>query len=115
MSIVLDFAPIFFGGDMGIKEISETVIERDDLSEAMQEIADCIGMESLLKLMKTYGGSFIYISTLASARKCARDRAIRQKLRKGAGYHEVALEYGLSDSWVRKISSGHKKNQLSLF
>jgi len=89
-------------------------IKKDDLTEAMQELCECIGMQGLINLMKRYGGGFVYVSTIEAAKKDARDREIRRELRAGKGYHQVALKYGLSDSWVRKIAN-QKTRQLALF
>jgi Mor family transcriptional regulator len=90
-----------------------TKIIRKDLSEAMQEIYDCIGSESFIKLVRQYGGGFIYVATEQSIMRCSRNRQIKDMLRKGSNYKEIAKQLGLSQSWVRRLHKNSRSKILN--
>lgn len=71
-------------------------------SEQQKEIAEIIGIEAYRKLVEHYGGSSIYINKFDTITRPERDMEIRKKFN-GANYHELAKEYGLSETGIRKI------------
>lgn len=81
-------------------------IDLNKLSEDQRELAECIGIESYCKLLQYYGGSHIYIPKPNTINKLERDRMIIEEYAKGASYREIAIKYGLTTIWVRKIISG---------
>ncbi len=70
--------------------------------EQQKEIAEIIGIEAYRKLVEHYGGSSIYINKFDTITRPERDMEIRKKFN-GTNYHELAKEYGLSETGIRKI------------
>ena len=71
-------------------------------SEQQREIAEIIGIEAYSKLVEHYGGSSIYINKSDTITRPERNDEIRHKFN-GSNYHELAKEYGLSETGIRKI------------
>jgi Mor family transcriptional regulator len=60
-----------------------------------------IGKEELYKVIEILGGSTIYIPKRDSIG--AHHNSIKQEFRNGASYHELAIKYGYTKSYIRKI------------
>ncbi len=88
----------------------------EHLDEEDTFLANLIGLDNFVALIKNYGGSFIYVKKEDTVTKNVRDEEIRNKF-KGANYYELAVEYSLSEKMIRNIVSDDymKKNQLSIF
>ncbi len=88
----------------------------EDLDEEDTVLANLIGLENFVTLIKNYGGSFVYVKKEDTITKNVRDNDIRNKF-KGSNYYELAVEYGLSEKMIRNIVNDDymKKNQISLF
>lgn len=71
-------------------------------SEQQKEIAEIIGIEAYRKLVENYGGSQIYINKSDTVTRPDRNEEIRRKFN-GANYRQLAREYGLSETGIRKI------------
>lgn len=71
-------------------------------SEQQKELAETIGIEAYRKLVVNYGGSGIYINKIDTITRPERDDEIREKFN-GSNYRELAKEYGLSETGIRKI------------
>jgi Mor family transcriptional regulator len=82
-------------------EIWETV-NISDLPEAYADMAGTIGMEPMIKLVKSYGGTNIYIPTLKSFAKEAIHRHIANEF-DGGGIERLARKYGVSARTVYRI------------
>ena len=78
-------------------------IRLEDLTENMKHVAELIGFENLIRLIKTFGGEFLYISTLNAAGRGSRNREIKRLLKKGKSYKEVANLHNISTIAVRVI------------
>jgi len=84
------------------------------LPEPYRKLCSLIGLENTLKLAEEYQGTSLYFAKLDSALKTLRDQTIRDEFR-GGNYKELALKYGLTETWVRKIvSEGSDPGQLEL-
>lgn len=81
--------------------MNQDKITVDDLDGEQREIAECIGLESYLKLVEHFGGTSIYIQ---KSDKSARDREIKE-LFNGYNYKTLARKFGLSESQIRRILS----------
>lgn len=71
-------------------------------SEQQKEITEIIGIEAYRKLVEHYGGSSIYINKYDTITRPERNDEIRRKFN-GSNYRELAKEYGLSETGIRKI------------
>jgi len=97
-------------------------IKIEDLREPYTEIAEVIGVENTLKLVKILGGSERYFPKLDGLLKEKRDEAIREDFN-GYNYRELARKYGLSERQIREICSSEVKkkrnqqvvNQINIF
>lgn len=78
-------------------------IEVKDLDEDQRELAELIGIETYRRLVRTYGGTSVYIPKAESLEKAVRDRQIKEEF-DGANYRELAKRYGLTEAWVRSIT-----------
>ncbi len=74
----------------------------DDLPQSQKDIAEAIGLENYLKLVKLISGDSIYICKEDELLRCLRNAEIKRKFN---GYNHVALarEYNLTVRSVRNI------------
>lgn len=89
-------------------------INLDDLVGTQRDIAETIGIESYIKLCKSFGGDTIYIQKYSELQKLERNAEIKAKYN---GYNSSQLaKYDLSERYVRIIcSNGNLDGQLSIF
>ncbi len=76
----------------------------DDLQEQHREYAEVIGVDNLLKLSDTFGGTSIYIPQ----RKELEKNKVYSRIHKefdGSNLQELTQKYGVSKSTVYKIVS----------
>lgn len=78
-------------------------IEVRNLDEDQRELAELIGIETYRRLVKTYGGTSVYIPKAESLEKAIRDKLIKEEF-DGSNYRELAKRYGLTEAWVRSIT-----------
>ncbi|MGI6053950.1 MAG: Mor transcription activator family protein [Clostridium sp.] len=74
----------------------------ESLDEEPKKIAELVGMEGFRNLVRTFGGSSIYIPKVESLEKAVRDQRIRDEF-DGSNYRELAMKYGLTETWIRSI------------
>lgn len=94
----------------------------EDLDEEQKKIASLIGMDEFRSLVRAFHGSSIYIPKIESIEKTVRDRRINKEF-DGSNYRELALKYGLTETWIRNIvvekvkelRSRQIEGQMSLF
>lgn len=72
------------------------------LDDEQRELAEIIGWDAYRKLLANYAGCRIYIKKPERNSKQNRDDKIRKKF-DGGNYRELAKEFHLSESAVRKI------------
>lgn len=95
--------------------MSEIVI--DDLQEQHKPIAECLGMEGFLKLVKEYGGSSIYIPQTREVVKQRIYRMISEEF-DGTNIKQLASKYKVSESTVYNVvreqiqSGAHRHPQI---
>ncbi len=77
-------------------------VRMEDLDEEQQNLAGLIGMEGFRALVRSYNGTPIYIPKIESLEKPVRDKLIREEF-DGRNYRELALKYGLTETWIRNI------------
>lgn len=89
-------------------------LELDDLQEQHREIAESVGMDSFLELVKTFGGSAIYIPQMREVTKMRVYRKIAEEF-DGTNIKALASKYEVSESTVynvvrEQIKSGEHKH-----
>lgn len=93
-------------------------IKIQDLQGEQRQIAETIGLEAYLKLVKIYGGTNIYIAKIDKLLSIKRDMEIVKRFT-GYNYKSLANQYRLSERAVREIinreNSRILNQQLSFF
>ncbi len=79
------------------------MIELEDLKEEQQEVAELIGLDTYKKLIKSVGGSFMYIPKENTICVKARNKIIRKEF--DGNYKKIGRKYRLSEKQVRNIIS----------
>lgn len=100
----------------------QKITEEDLKNDTCIEISRLIGFENTMKLIKTFGGSEVYIPKLDSLQRDKRDAAICKDFN-GYNYRELAKKYALSERQIREICKEiierkkrePLKNQMSIF
>ena len=59
-------------------------------------------MEAFRNLVRSFNGTSIYIPKIESLEKAVRDELIKEEF-DGRNYRELALKYGLTETWIRNI------------
>ena len=77
-------------------------VQMEDLDEEQRTLAGLIGIEAFRALVRNYNGTPIYIPKIESLEKPVRDELIREEF-DGKNYRELALKYGLTETWIRNI------------
>lgn len=75
-----------------------------DLPGDQSELAECIGMEAYIQLVRTFGGCDIHVCKQDTLLLQERNRQICEEF-DGANYRRLALRYGLSERSIREITS----------
>lgn len=89
----------------------------DDLQGEQRELAETIGLEAYLKLVKNYGGTTIYIARLNYIETMERNKRIVKEYNGYNGKY-ICSKYRISDRTLRYILENYLKEipgQLSLF
>lgn len=82
-------------------------IRPEDIPAEYRDIADSLGMESFLQLIRLCGGQSLYLPKLDSLEREGRDREIRARFN-GCNYRALAAQFRLSERQVRKIINGKR-------
>lgn len=92
-------------------------IKLDDLPESTHEIAKVIGIPNTIRLAGIIGGTTLYFPKKDSLIMEARDRRIKKEFRAGRGYKELAIQYDLAETHIRRIihEDDLERNQITLF
>lgn len=80
-------------------------IRMEDVPLDQRDIAEELGMDSYLKLIRLCGGQSLYVPKLESLQRDGRDREIRARFN-GSNYRALAIQFKLSERQVRKIING---------
>lgn len=100
-------------------DISELTL--DDLQQQHREYAEVIGLDNLIKLADTFGGSSIYVPQTKELIKNKIYNKIYQEF-DGSNLQELTQKYGVSKSTVYKVvqdkigkSTWNLPGQMSIF
>jgi hypothetical protein len=75
-------------------------------NEVFEELRGLLGAEQAEKVADYFSGSLVYFSkSIAVARKY---REIRKAFREGAGYRDLGVKYGYTETHIRRIVHGGK-------
>ena len=74
------------------------MVQMENLDEEQKVLAELIGLEAFKSLVSTS----IYIPKIESLEKTVRDELIKEEF-DGSNYKELALKYGLTETWIRNI------------
>lgn len=77
-------------------------IKLSDLQRDQRELAEVIGIEAYLKLVKIYGGTTIYIAKMDKLQNIKRDAEIVKNFN-GYNYKQLAHKHHLAERTVREI------------
>lgn len=80
-------------------------ITMDDLDERQRDIAECIGLQAYISLLRTYAGTHIDVRMPDTITIGIRNREIVDNF-DGTNVRELANKYGLSESYIYRIVSG---------
>lgn len=88
----------------------------DELPEPHRSLAECIGVEAMIKLVKQYGGCYQYIPKGDALFRMARDKGIKKEYN-GYNIPALARKYQISENHVRRLldESTLDEGQTSLF
>ena len=81
-------------------------INQSDLPETMACVAEIIGVDNCMKLIKSFGGELIYFYKPSTISKIARNKKIRKEF-KGANYKELSDRYQLTVRQINYIVNGN--------
>ncbi len=74
----------------------------DDLDADQRQLAECIGLEAYIRLLKNYAGSNVYIRMPDKITLSLRNEEIRKKFN-GYNYRQLSAAYNLSEVTIRQI------------
>lgn len=80
-------------------------VPMSDIPEAYRDLAEDLGMDAFLKLVRLCSGQYLYIPKWESICRNARDREIRA-LFNGGNYKALAIQFDLSERQIYKIING---------
>ena len=78
-------------------------IQYDDLTDVQKEIADTIGMEGLIALVKRFGGNGIYLPYFEAISRRARNRRIVSDRNAGMSCKQLSIKYHLTAVQILNI------------
>ena len=78
------------------------MVQMENLDEEQKVLAELIGLEAFKSLVRAFNGTSIYIPKIESLAKTVRDELIKEEF-DGSNYKELALKYGLTETWIRNI------------
>ncbi len=73
----------------------------EDLNEEQQEVAELIGFNTYISLVRVMGGSYIYVPKADRLCINARNKVIRNEF--VGNYKRIAIKYGITQTQVRNI------------
>ncbi len=76
-------------------------VELEHLNEEQREVAEIIGLDNYIELVRLLGGSYVYVPMSNTLVKEARNRAIRSEF--DGDYKLLARKYQLTTTQIRNI------------
>ncbi|MCM1315144.1 MAG: hypothetical protein NC205_01060 [Prevotella sp.] len=80
----------------------EKIVSFEQLTNDKKEIANVIGLEAYKKLVRHFGGSYIYVNKPETVVRNERNQEICKKFN-GSNYCQLAQEYQLTENRIRSI------------
>lgn len=69
----------------------------------LRRIAELAGLDATLKIVKEFGGAYLYIPKLDGLFREVRDASIREEFDKGKSVRELARKHDLTDRQIYNI------------
>lgn len=85
-------------------------IRMEDIAPEYRDIAEVVGIEVFVDLVRHCGGQNIYIPKLESLLRASRDRNMLACF-SGGNYKELAKKYGLTERRIRSIIDDSRYRQ----
>lgn len=85
--------------------MKEAIVEI--LPDSYKYIAELIGTENALVILKHFGGSTIYIPKIDSYNRHFRNLEIVDDYKSGLTYSQISIKYNLTSVSIRNIISSH--------
>jgi Mor family transcriptional regulator len=79
------------------------LIDQKEFTEDVQSLCKEFGLATTLRMLKLFGGQALYFKSLEAVVRPVRDKIIRQRFNGGSDYRDLAREFKLTVSHVRKI------------
>ncbi len=86
-------------------------VKIENLKDGQKDLAELIGIENYIKVVKYFGGSSIYIYRPNTLSKAIRDDQIKKDFN-GGNYKELSNKYNLSVNHIREILDKDKLSRL---
>jgi len=81
------------------------------VSEYFLDVVDIIGAEKSLELCDKLGGQYVYVPLLTSFRRKQRNESIWRQKKAGMPTREIALQWKMHPSAIRKIIAKKRKEK----
>lgn len=78
-------------------------ITLDDLSEEQRSVAELMGLDEYLRMVKLFGGEILYIPKSDFIARYARNRRIKLERAEGKSYKYLAKKYNLTKNTIKRI------------
>ncbi|MGL5191726.1 MAG: Mor transcription activator family protein [Paraclostridium sp.] len=82
-------------------------LSKADLPSPLRDLAEIIGIDALIKIIRYYGGSSVYIPNENSILKPIRNRLIKENFN-GTNYKELSKDFKISEMQVRNIINNNE-------
>jgi Mor family transcriptional regulator len=80
-----------------------SLIDQKNFTEDLQMLCSEFGLETALRMIKLFAGQTVYFGTLDRVVRPVRDKIIRERFDAGSDYRDLAIEFKLTVSHIRKI------------
>lgn len=82
-------------------------IKGEYLSSAYSELANLIGIDAVLKIHATYRGQQVFFPVDLFSKAYVKKQIVEEY--NGSNVKQIALKYGYTEKWVKKILKEHMK------
>ena len=81
-------------------------IKGENLNGSYSELASFLGVEAVLKIHSKYRGTQMFFPVELFSRKFIREQIVNEY--NGSNIRELAIKYGYTEKWIRKIVKENK-------
>ncbi|MBQ6936431.1 MAG: Mor transcription activator family protein [Clostridia bacterium] len=85
-------------------------IKGENLNGSYSELASFLGVETVLKIHSKYRGTQMFFPVELFSRDFIREQIVNEY--NGSNIRELAIKYGYTEKWIRKIVKEKKDNDL---